>query len=908
MALSDLLNKNNKSRAPGLAGLAAATSTKKTKSDLTTVEGLADKARSLGYEDEVGDILDETPKLSFLQRLGKGLGAFNPAEAILTGVEKDSVGAGVAKYGKGIAQAVGSAVTGTDYEGERRDFSDVAEKLGVENGIAKFGIGFLGDVLLDPSTYFGGALARGLTAGTKLATKGTLKAVGKVAPEVEQGLLMAGKGAKDAFGKAFVAGYGSSKGALDDVLTFMSKKNSAEAGLATSNLNRMGTGVLTKEQQEELAAKLIAGKREEFLAREAGQGADEAVNIAGDIGVEESLKGVTDPAVKELILQQQARSKKFAGQLGLENPYESYFPFLKKDKIQNFLQETSAKNLRVGSEGYKKEFKNLLTNAEIETDPVKAFFTSEAQQVSDRMTRDFLKGFSKKYGKSLESFANADEAQKAGFKVLKEKGLFGKEVGYIKEGDARVLNNLISPEFQTVNMLAKATGFDALTNLFKRSVTGLFLPFHVRNFASGMIQNFEALGPAALNPKSIAAGQKMAYLLAKGEKPGEGLIQVAGKNEKFSKVFKAFEERFGGDTFYHNDFLQAIDNGEGALRQAQGALSKGAARSTLGFQKGNMIPLVGNDGIPFKMARVVGQFIEHQQKATAYMAALSQGKTVSEALRIAATAGFDYRALTAFESQIMRRIIPFYSFTRKNIELQLKTLGENPQRINQVLSFFENMGDNIDPDEKKSLPQYLADSIGIKISDTPEGLKQYISSFGTPIEAFADLFNRNPVLKGISQMNPLLKAPIEIGIGKDSFRQRDLKDVYDAREYKNAPQIVKDILDIREIEKDVLKEQPDGKLKKVGTRTEYRADPKRLLIARSLFTSRGATYLDQIFGDDLKGGAKALKLTTGIKPQQVDLELQKGLKERDRKRALEDILLQTGEVAQFRRLFEPKDE
>jgi hypothetical protein len=153
-------------------------------------------------------------------------------------------------------------------------------------------------------------------------------------------------------------------------------------------------------------------------------------------------------------------------------------------------------------------------------------------------------------------------------------------------------------------------------------------------------------------------------------------------------------------------------------------------------------------------------------------------------------------------------------------------------------------------------------------------------------------------------MNPLLKSPIEIGIGKDSFRQRDLKDVYDANEYKLAPQIIKDLLEIKAVEKDILKKGGDGKLRKVGTRIQYVADPVKLLIARSLFTSRGVSYLDQVFGGDMEGFVKALKLTTGIKPIQQDLEVNRSIQETNKKRELEDLLTQKGGLNKFQTVYE----
>lgn len=877
---------------PGSSGGGTRPKSRKSKEDLDSLEGLVSYAKKVGLEKEVNKIVKKKDKLSFLQRLGTGLGAFNTAEAVLAsskeaksedlGTRLKSTGTFLGTYGKGIARGLGAAITGKNLDKDRRSYKDVAEELGIENKIAKFGIGFVGDVLLDPTTYFGGAMAKGLTKGVGKVTNATLKGVGRVAPDTEKGLRLIGSGLKDATGRAFVSGYKASKGALTDTLTFLSKRDRAKFGLATSNLARLGAGALTEDQKAELATKLIAGKRAEFIARESGKAVPKVASS-------------TDPVVQKAIEAQKARTSKFGSQLNLENPYETYFPFIKKEKLENFLKETTARNIRVGSEGYKKQFKNLLTDDVLEMDPAKAFFTSEAAQVTDRMTRDFLKGFTEKYGVPFNAFNSADEAAKAGYRMIKEKGMFGKELGWVSTYDAEVIKNMITPEFQTISMLAKATGFDALTNLFKRAVTGLFLPFHVRNYASGMIQNFEALGVASLNPKTWAAAQKFAYHLGRGTTPSG----ISGK------AFKAFKDRFGSDTFYQNEFLQAVDYGKD-LKSAQKILSKGSLRSTLGFEKGNVVPLLGQDGVPFKAARAVGQFIEHQQKAAAYLAALGQGKNIPDALALAERAGFDYRNLTAFESQIMRRIIPFYSFTRKNIELQLRTLGENPERINQVLSFFENMGDRVGEDEKKSLPSYIKASLGIKLEDAPNGIKRYISSFGTPIEAFAELLNGNPVLKAISMTNPILKAPIEIGIGKDSFRQKDLKDVYDASEYSSMPKFVQDMLDIKKVQKDVLEKQPNGKLKKVGERTVYVADPVKLLIARSLFTSRGVTYLDQVFGSDLEGKTKFLKLVTGIKPQQVDLELNDSVKESKQKQEVIEMLKRYGEGATFNKFYVPK--
>jgi hypothetical protein len=879
----------------------------KTESDLSTIEGLTSYAKEAGLDEQVNAILDsQTPKLGFLQRLGKGLGAFNPAEAILTGTEK-GIGSGVIKYGEGIVKGIGSAITGKDIEGERRYFSDVAEKYGIENGIAKFGIGFLGDVLLDPTTYFGGAMIKGVLGATKKASNIGLKTVGKFAPEAETGLRMASDALSDALGATFKAGYKTSKGFTDDVMGLLGKQEQAKIGLAKSNLERLGTGILTEEQSGELAMRMIAGKRAEFTAREVAKSVEEQMakvglgakkqlfpEIGAMAGKETALKGSTG-VVKETIEQQITRTSKFGKEL-VDNPYEVYFPFIKKDKLEKFVYET--RGLRVGSEGYKKQFKNILTNEAMETNPARAFWTRESQIVTDKITRNFLKDTVNKYGKPLEAFKGQDDALKAGYDLIREKGIFGKDIGYLPKWDKKFLTDMFSPEFKSIDVLAKATGFDAITSLFKRSVTGLFAPFHIRNYVSGHIQNFEALGIDSLNPKNISVGQKIAYNISKGIKP-EGTIEMAGKTAKFEDIFKPFYDRYANATFYMNEYDNAIKVGS-TLEDYTKIISKESLKKTI------QTAGLSQSSIPFRVGRAIGNFIETSQKATAYVTALNQGKSINEALKLAEVAGFDYRMLTKFESQIMKRLIPFYSFTRKNIELQMKTLGENPQRINQVIKFFENVGERPSEEEKQGLPSYISEGFGIKLPDTADGLKQYISQFGTPIESFTQLFSGNAILNALSMTNPILKTPIEIGIGKDSFREKDLKDVYNASEYSKAPQVIKDLLQIKEVKKSVFNKDKNGKLIKTGERIEYVANPERLLIARGLFTSRGVSYLDQIFDGDLKGFVKFLKLTTGIKPQQIDLEVSKYLKDKDQKRAIEDLLIKMGALKEYRNVYEPK--
>jgi hypothetical protein len=832
------------------------------------------------------------------------------------------------------------------------------------SGVANFITGTAADIALDPTTYVGGRLVKsGVDAASAVggaATRGAVKAGSKVAPQVTakmvdyvtDGLTKA----KDAAGNAFVYAYGTSKGVGNKALELQSALAQIKDKIVRENVERLIKG-LNPEQREEFVEKLLSGKHAELEMREAGESAqkllegtalkkaDQAVGergiglelaaaarglddktpglrptaqadarlgtaheMANKVGAEQIEAAQTnaafrlegkrratevakspDPVVQKTIDEQITRNKEFAQMGEIADPYETYFPSLAKDRVKKFFEGTAG--VRVGSEGYKKQFKALLKDDELVRNPAEAFARREFEIAKDATTRQTLKELVDEVGKPLTEFANEDAARKAGYFLMKEKGGFGKPVGYFLENDKRFLDNLVNNEMTTVDKLAKATGFDAVQSLFKRSVTGLFPAFHARNYLSGLVQNYEVLGAAALRPDNVADGMRIAKSIAKPEGAKGATIAMRGREVPMETVTAPFVKRFGTSDSYVADIANAT---------ADEAFTKTTSKNPLSSKAPH-----------FRAAQAMGAFIESQQKATAYITALRQGKTVEQALEIATKAGFDYRALTKFESKVMRRLVPFYSFTRKNAELQLRTLGEHPERISNVMKAFDNMGEHASGEEREGLPAYLRSSFAIKMGGDPEtGVKQYLANFGTPVEQFADQFDvsRTPALRAISQLTPPMKLTLELAFGKDSFRQKDLKDVYDAREYKTAPQPVKDFLKIKEVEKPVFMTGPDGKAKPVPgqKRIQYVADPERLLLARSLFTARGFNTLDQMFGGDYQGAAKWLKLLTGMKPQQVDLESVAASEERDRKRQLEDMLKRHGKVAIVNRPFVPK--
>ncbi|WP_435018246.1 hypothetical protein TA3x_000201 [Tundrisphaera sp. TA3] len=125
---------------------------------------------------------------------------------------------------------------------------------------------------------------------------------------------------------------------------------------------------------------------------------------------------------------------------------------------------------------------------------------------------------------------------------------------------------------------------------------------------------------------------------------------------------------------------------------------------------------------------------------------------------------FDYDALTNFEKKVMRNVIPFYTFSRKNLPAQVSNLVRAPGQATAQLRVL-----NSGRDDKGFIPGYLKSAGAIPTGPEQGGVRQFLSSFGTPIEEAFGRFRfqgglpdvRGTALQVAGMMNPLIKGPLE---------------------------------------------------------------------------------------------------------------------------------------------------
>ena len=150
---------------------------------------------------------------------------------------------------------------------------------------------------------------------------------------------------------------------------------------------------------------------------------------------------------------------------------------------------------------------------------------------------------------------------------------------------------------------------------------------------------------------------------------------------------------------------------------------------------------------------------------------------------------FDYEDLTDFEKNIMKKVIPFYTWLRKNVALQLTQVAEKKNMYSQFAKIAGLQRDeSIDPAD---MPEWMRDEAYIPIGKGEEGKTRFLEP-GLPygdiniIPLKFDLVNGIPIPKLelkdaadelLSMADPTLKtfASLTSEKGYDVFRQQDFK-------------------------------------------------------------------------------------------------------------------------------------
>lgn len=138
---------------------------------------------------------------------------------------------------------------------------------------------------------------------------------------------------------------------------------------------------------------------------------------------------------------------------------------------------------------------------------------------------------------------------------------------------------------------------------------------------------------------------------------------------------------------------------------------------------------------------------------------------------------FDYRNYTRFEQDVVKRLVPFYTFMKNNLVFQTMNILRNPGQYAKAGRAYNYYIDDIAGLEDGDMPEYARDNMWLPFPTTiKRGDKEMISFLRTnmPPAEFME-FVENPFKRGATSLAFPIKIPIELGAGTDLFTGQKLR-------------------------------------------------------------------------------------------------------------------------------------
>lgn len=169
----------------------------------------------------------------------------------------------------------------------------------------------------------------------------------------------------------------------------------------------------------------------------------------------------------------------------------------------------------------------------------------------------------------------------------------------------------------------------------------------------------------------------------------------------------------------------------------------------------------------------VGEFVERRLRGAAGLDFLMKHPgDLDGAARQIAKLHFNYQDLSQFERGVVKRVIPFYTWTRKNLPLQIEMLFRRPAVFNHYEQIRRNI-ERMSPADQ-IVPNWYGPQRMLRLPFTTTGGGHAYFNSGAPQEDILsqDLLDKD---KYLGMVTPLIKTPLEVWSGKRVFKDIPLQ-------------------------------------------------------------------------------------------------------------------------------------
>lgn len=393
---------------------------------------------------------------------------------------------------------------------------------------------------------------------------------------------------------------------------------------------------------------------------------------------------------------------------------------------------------------------------------------------------------------------------------------------YLDVDNLRIPQDLVeslTAGVQRARAPAEATGLLKSYDNFLQRFKTLALLFPSRYTRDGYSGSFAAATQGLFNPfdsyAGLQAGRGNYKPLARRLKNAPGYEGLSDED----RVLKFLSESSGQRL---TDFNVLDDMGRNASNLTTPDLFPGSAGPYLQGVGGKMNPRTGAFWNPFALRRRSGNpnwlLAAGDAAATAsdswnrigtYLTAVRQGYVPEAAKAASDLTQVVYRpeAFSSFERDVIKRLVPFYSYTKGIAPLVADNLVNQPAGLmGQSIRFVNRAGE---PSEDRFVPEYLRQSAAIPLGgnvpflglNTP-GVTRFLTNIDLPHEGLLNLFTPglgntltaqvgNSLMRTgqniLGQTTPALKGPLEYILDRQFFTGRQLSDLYSMLEHDFGP-------------------------------------------------------------------------------------------------------------------------
>jgi hypothetical protein len=406
------------------------------------------------------------------------------------------------------------------------------------------------------------------------------------------------------------------------------------------------------------------------------------------------------------------------------------------------------------------------------------------------------------------------------------------------------------------NIDAVSKVFHNINSWYKSYTLPLYPAYHVRNVVGNLMNNAYA---GVINPKDY-----------------KDALDVLRKQNFSMKVGNETWDaaRIMKEAHLHGVIDQGFYALETGLHEGPSSLIK-MAEKPKGAAK-----YIGPQSIPVEAGRKIGTFFENHARVTHFMAKLRDGYTPTAAGASVNKYLFDYGDL-GWLSKKARMVMPFMTWTMKNVPLQIENMITKPGFMGAPERFRQGLSAPDHPDER-FFSDYMAENFPAYIRTNEKGVHEYfLGGSWIPQADISRVFgtgrNLKEILSGTPKQAFQTLAGLVTPVIKEPISQAFNYDPYFGSEIQKFP----------------------GELQKLNYPGGQVQLPARLVHAAKQF--RPVSELSNLSNPDISTGKNILRAVTGLKTSPYDLD-------KSRARKIVEVRRELGKLKGLRNYYMKTDD